>query len=46
MVAWQDNVPGGYYTPGEHIGHISKTYTAIIAPIFDQCVNKIIAPQE
>ena len=30
---------GGFYESGEHIGHISKHYTALIAPIFDQCVE-------
>jgi serine protease inhibitor ecotin len=30
-------VPGGFYYPGEHIGHISRQYSALTAPIFDEC---------
>jgi hypothetical protein len=36
-VAWEDNVRGGFYIKGEHIGHISREYSALIAPIFDDC---------
>jgi hypothetical protein len=37
MVAWEENVLGGFYHRGMHIGHISRQYSALIAPIFDDC---------
>ena len=29
---------GGFYTVGEHIGHLSKEIARMIAPLFD-CIN-------
>lgn len=29
----------GVFTPGEHLGHITKDFSSLIAPILDMCEN-------
>lgn len=36
----------GVFTPGEHLGHITKEFSSLIAPIFDMCENSLYPPFE
>ena len=35
MIACEDNVVGGFYAPGEHIGHLSRHFASLISLLFD-----------
>ena len=36
MIACEDNVVGGFYAPGEHIGHLSRHFASLLSPYFDE----------
>ena len=35
-IACEDNIVGGFYAPGEHIGHLSRHFASLISPFFDE----------